>query len=66
MHSILYNMRVDSHVMMWIQIHARGVQGMLPKEDFKENGAIWRILSVPQYVIINIIINIFKYNFPKQ
>ena len=38
---------------MWIHTHARGSD---------KNGAIWCILSVPKYVIMNIKINTFKVN----
>ena len=34
---------------------------MLPRKNWiKKNGAIWRILSVPKYVIMNLKINKFK------
>ena len=45
-------------VMMSIQIHAREVQIFF-------NGAIQRIPSVPKYIIINLIINNFRENFPQ-
>ena len=42
---------------MWIQICARGGH---------KNGTVWRILNVPQYVIINLEFNNFKDNFPNN
>ena len=42
---------------------ARGVRGsMLPPKIFDKIGVIWRILSVPKLVIINLEINIFLDN----
>ena len=48
---------VGSPVPMSIYTCARGV-----REYFDKNGAIWCILSVPKYVIINLKINNFKDN----
>ena len=47
--------------MMSIQTHAEGGGG--GPELFLKNGAIWRIPSVPKYVIINLKINNFQANF---
>ena len=47
---VLHNRRVVSPVMMLIQTCTRGVRG---KND--KNGAIWCIVSVPKYVIINLL-----------
>ena len=60
LHKILHTRLVDSPVMMWNQIRARGVRGHAPSEILL-NGEIWRILNVPKYVIhvINLKINIF-------
>ena len=44
--------------MMLIHTCARGVWHALPEKNDK-NGAIWCILSVPKYVIINLKINNF-------
>ena len=64
-HQLLHTRRVDSPVMIWIQIRAMGVRGACSPGFFfkKKNGAIWRILSVPKYVIIHLKINNFKDNF---
>ena len=61
LHQILHIRRVDSTVTMSIQIRAMGVWIF-----FYQNGAIWRILSVLKYVIINLKINNFKDNFPQK
>ena len=34
--------------------------GMLPRENFDKNGAIWCNLGVPKYAITKLKINIFK------
>ena len=34
LHQILHTRRVNRHVMMWSQIHARGVQGHAPADFF--------------------------------
>ena len=63
---ILYTRRVDSPVMMWIQIRARGVLGHAPLFFFFYlNGATWGILGVPKYVIVKLKINIFMDSFPE-
>ena len=62
LHQRLNTMRVDSPVMIWIQIRSRGGGGVpacSPLLGYK-NGAIWRDPSVPKYVIINLKINNFK------
>ena len=54
---------VASLFMMLIHTCARGgVRGHAPPEKNDKNGAIWCILSVPKYVIINIKINNFLDN----
>ena len=54
-------MGVVSPVMMLIHTCAGGGggRGMLPGFFFDKNGAIWCILSVQKYVIINVKINNF-------
>ena len=51
LHQILHTRRVDSLVIMWTQISARGSD---PPDICYKNGAILRILSVPKYAIINL------------
>ena len=65
LHQILHTRRVDSPVIMWTQIRARGSGASPTEKNFGKNGAIWRNLSVPIYVIINLKINNFKDNFPQ-
>ena len=48
---IKYYRHLDSHVMMWIQIHSRGSGSMPPPPWFLLNGAIWRILNVPKTLL---------------
>ena len=60
LHQILQLKRIDSSVMMWIQIRAWGVRGHAALEIIYKNGAMWRILSAPKYVIINLKMNNFK------
>ena len=55
----LHTSQVVSHVMMMIHTGARGTWGMLPWIKNDKNVAIWYILSVPKYVIINLKINNF-------
>ena len=50
LHQILHTSNVDSPVMMWIQIHARGGGGG-GANLFYKNGAIWRNLSVPNNLL---------------
>ena len=54
--------RLDSSVTLWIQIRAGGggVRGRAAQEFIYKNGAMWRILSAPKYIIINLEINNFK------
>ena len=46
--------RVCSPVTMWIHTRARGTRDILPQKFWLKNGAIWCILGLPKYVIINL------------
>ena len=48
--------------MMWIHTCAKGCGAYALLENFDKNVVICRILSVPNYVIINLKINNFKDN----
>ena len=47
---------------MWIPTFSRGSGGICSQIFFDKNGAIWYILGVPKYVIINLKITNFKDN----
>ena len=51
---------MGSPVTIWSHICARGPGGMLPREKFDKNGAIWCNVVVPQFAITNRKTNNFK------
>ena len=57
----LHTRHADSPVMLWAHTRAKG-SVLSRKIYFKKKGGIWRILSVPKYVIINLKINNFNYS----
>ena len=51
LHQILHTRRIDSSVLMGVQNSAKRDQGHAPPKILYQNGANWRILSVPNALL---------------